>query len=217
MPIDRTKLPDDCEVWESGDCILIRGDCLAVLPAISGVDAVVTDPPYGVDFRKEEWDSSIPEWIGTARGISPIVIFTTAPTTLWDYPRPDWVGCWYREASNSRSTLRGGFNHWTPIVFYGKPKFPVDSKKLHAIQHAYPKGFPHPSPKPIVLMEWIVGNATSDAETILDPFTGSGTTGVACVNLNRRFIGIEISPEYFNIAKARIVKAQTAKSELLIA
>ena len=194
---------------------LHHGDCLDVLRSLpsGSVDAVVTDPPYGVDFRGQAWDSSIPPWIAEARRVAQVVIFTTAPTTLWDYPRPDWVGCWYREASNSRSQLRGGFNHWSPIVFYGRPKFPVDSKKLHAIQHAYPKGFPHPSPKPVALMEWLVSHACGDGMTVLDPFMGSGTTGVACMRTGRKFIGCEIDRGYYDIAKRRIEEAVPLQQE----
>lgn len=73
----------------------------------------------------------------------------------------------------------------------------------------------HPAQKPVAVMEWCLGFIKSD--TIIDPYMGSGTTGVACVNLGRKFIGIEISPEYFAIAKDRIAKAQAAKTELLIA
>jgi DNA modification methylase len=189
---------------------LILGDCLEVMATLDAgsVDAIVTDPPYGLEFRGKGWDSEIPRWIEEARRISPTVIFTTAPTTLWDYPRPDWVCCWYREASNSRSRLRGGFNHWSPVMVYGSPKFPVDSLKLHAIQHAYPKGFPHPSPKPLALLEWLVTHGTSVGGFVLDPFMGSGTTGVACVRLDRNFIGIESNPAYFALAERRITAAR---------
>ena len=188
---------------------LIRGDCLEVLPTLAdgSADAVITDPPYGVGFRKEAWDSDIPDWLEPARSVAPLVAFTTAPTTMWDYPRPDWVNCWYREASNSR-TAAGGFNHWSPVLVYGKVRFWVDSIKLHAIQHSYPKGFPHPSPKPLALAEWLVTNMTAAGDTVLDPFMGSGTTGVACVQAGRSFIGIEIDPDYFAVAKKRIEEAQ---------
>jgi hypothetical protein len=202
--------------FQNDTVTLYCGDCLEILPHLGRVDAVVTDPPYGVDFRDNEWDKSIPKWIDKARAVSNIVVFTTAPTTMWDYPRPDWVCCWYREASNSRSQLRGGFNHWSPVLVYGGPKFPVDSKKLHAIQHAYPKGFPHPSPKPEALMEWLVTNAVTNNSLILDPFMGSGTTGVSCIKTGRKFIGIEIDPAYCEIAKQRIVKAIEEKAGMLM-
>lgn len=185
------------------------GDCLDVMRGMPDgcVDAVVTDPPYGVGFRGSSWDAFIPEWIAQARRISGTVVFTTGPTTLWEYPVPDWVGCWYREASNSRSLL-GGFSHWSPIVIYGKPHFKIDSIKLHALQHAYPRGFPHPSPKPEALMRWMVQNSTTEGDTVLDPFMGSGTTGVACVQTGRNFVGIEIDPGYYAIAQRRIADAQ---------
>ena len=184
------------------------GDCLDILPTLEdgSVDAVVTDPPYGLDFRGNDWDNFIPNWLGQAQRIADLVMFPTAPTTQWDYPRPDWVNCWYREASNSRAKS-GGFNHWTPVLVYGKIKFPVDSIKLHAIQHSYPKGFPHPSPKPIAFVELLTVN-TPEGGTVLDPFMGSGTTGVACIQTGRNFIGIEIEPKYYEIAEKRIYEAQ---------
>jgi len=65
----------------------------------------------------------------------------------------------------------------------------------------------HPTQKPLGVMEWSIGQLPSDATTILDPFMGSGTTGVACANLGRRFIGIEIEPKYYDIARKRISDA----------
>lgn len=186
------------------DWQIITGDCLEILPTIpaGSIDAVITDPPYGVDFRGAEWDRSIPVWLESARRIAPTVIFTTGPTTIWDYPRPDWVNCVYREAANSRS-ITGGFNHWTPILIYGPAKFPVDSIKLHAIAHAAPLDIGHPSPKPIALMRWLIRHSTQPGDLILDPFTGSGSTGVAAILEGRRFIGIELDPAYAEIARRR--------------
>jgi site-specific DNA-methyltransferase (adenine-specific) len=188
---------------------LYLGDCLDILPTLEAgsVGAVVTDPPYGVDFRGNDWDAFIPQWIGEARRIANIVAFSTGVTTLWDYPKPDWVNCWYRAASNSRSKV-GGFSHWSPIVIYGKPDFPVDSIYIHAIANAAKPDNGHPTPKPLKLMLWLVGNCSKVGDLILDPFMGSGTTGVACVQTGRNFIGIEIDPGYFSIAEKRIKEAQ---------
>jgi site-specific DNA-methyltransferase (adenine-specific)/modification methylase len=72
-------------------------------------------------------------------------------------------------------------------------------------ERAYPRV--HPTQKPVKLMEWCLSFAP-DADSVLDPFLGSGTTGVACANLGRRFIGIEINPKYFDIACTRIEAAQ---------
>ena len=70
---------------------------------------------------------------------------------------------------------------------------------------------PHPTQKPLKLMYRIIEKYTKEGDTILDPFMGSGTTGVACVQLNRNFIGYEISPDDFKIAEKRISEAQAQK------
>ena len=187
---------------------IIHGDCLEVLPTLAAgsVDCVVTDPPYGINFRDAAWDTVIPDWLGEARRVADVVAFTTCPTTLWDYPRPDWVCCWYREASNARN-WSGGFAHWSPVVIYGKAHFPVDSLKLHAIQHAYPRGFGHPSPKPVALLEWLLACCCPPGGTVLDPFLGSGTTLVAAAKLGLNGIGIEREAEYVEIARKRVARA----------
>ena len=65
----------------------------------------------------------------------------------------------------------------------------------------------HPTQKPVFVMGWLIDRFTDPTHTVLDPFMGSGTTGVACVNLGRKFIGIEIDPDYFEIACRRIEEA----------
>lgn len=190
--------------YERGGIVIYHGDCREVLPGLVA-DACITDPPYGLNFRDAEWDASIPEWIELARKAAPIVIFTTAPLTLWAYERPDWLLCWARPASSSRSLL-GGFNHWTPVVVYGKPRFPVDLLSLHAIAHATPGRSLHPSPKPVALLTWLISNATNKGGTVLDPFMGSGTTLRAAKDLGRKAIGIEIEERYCEIAARRLAQ-----------
>ncbi len=183
---------------------IYHGDCREVLPSLRA-DAVITDPPYGVDFRGAEWDASIPmQWLGLARAVAGSVLFTTGPLTLWDYPRPDWVLCWARPASNSRA-VSGGFNHWTPVLVYGRRKFPVDLFSLHALAFAS-KFYDHPSPKPEPLMVWLVTHGSDPNETVLDPFMGSGTTLVAAKRLGRRAIGIELEEKYCEIAAQRLAQ-----------
>ena len=79
--------------------------------------------------------------------------------------------------------------------------------------NASQKGKVHPTQKPVALMEYLIKTYTNEGETVLDFTMGSGTTGVACVNLNRNFIGIEMSPEYFKMAKDRIEQAKNLFSE----
>ena len=81
-------------------------------------------------------------------------------------------------------------------------------KPAKIIRHRFVMGKVHPAEKPIGLMKQILENYTNEGDTILDPFMGSGTTGVACVQTGRNFIGIEIDPEYFAIAEKRIKEAQ---------
>jgi site-specific DNA-methyltransferase (adenine-specific) len=186
---------------------LYLGDCIEFMRGMEAgsVDAVVTDPPYGVDFRGSDWDTFIPQWIGEARRIAGVIIFTTAPTTLWDYPRPDWVSCWHRTASQSRNIF-GGFNHYSPIVVYGKCNFPIDVYYTNGMITAIAnKGIDHPTPKDLGLYRWLVENSLG--QKIFDPFMGSGTTGVACMQLGRNFIGCEIDPKYYAIAEKRIGEA----------
>lgn len=177
---------------------LYHGDCRDVLPLLAA-DAVITDPPYGVGF--DSWDSSIPEgWLDLAKASAPIVAFTTAPTTLWDYPRPDWVLCWYRPAAQSR-TAWGGFNHWTPIPVYGRGAFSVDVINLHAMQRAQRArkvSAAHSSPKPAALIRWLLAGFGS--ETVIDPFAGGGSTLRAAKATGVKATGIEINEQYCEAA-----------------
>lgn len=186
-------------------CSVVQGDCLELMKQLPDgcVDAVITDPPYGLGFKGKSWDSHIPEWFPHAeRIVSGCILFTTAPTTMWDYPRPDWVMNWYRPASSARMAS-GGFNHWSPVLAYGRVCAEVDSINLHAIANAYPSDFPHPSPKPEALMDWLVEMTNG---LVVDPFTGSGTTLVAAKKLGRHFLGFEISEAYCQIARERLAR-----------
>jgi DNA modification methylase len=93
-------------------------------------------------------------------------------------------------------------------------KYTFNTEKLHKGEFHYPltkpsekKAGKHPNQKPLNLMEELISILSNNNQTILDPFMGSGSTGVACKNLNRKFIGIELDENYFNIAKERIENA----------
>ncbi|MBQ1799365.1 MAG: site-specific DNA-methyltransferase, partial [Prevotella sp.] len=78
------------------------------------------------------------------------------------------------------------------------------------------RGTVHPTQKPVSLLEYLIKTYTNEGETVLDNCMGSGSTGVACVNLNRNFIGMELKEEYFDIAKERIHKAQTEPKQMTL-
>jgi DNA modification methylase len=198
-----------------GDATLYLGDCLEIMPTLGKVDAVVTDPPYGIDYgrsggfsashgwgqwrEKVEWDQSRPsvEIFNLIISISKYQIiwggnyFTDylPPTMQWlvwdkgqrDFSLADCEFAWSSQRKASR------------IFDYARAKARLDGKE-------------HPTQKPIELMEWCLG-FLPDAQTILDPFMGSGTTGVACAKLGCNFIGIELNERYFDIACRRIEKA----------
>lgn len=190
--------------YEHGGITIYHGDCREILPSVTG-EAVITDPPYGVGFKGKEWDATlVVGWLPLARAAAPVVAFTTSQTTLWDYPRPDWVLCWNRLAAQSR-TVFGTFSHWTPVLVYGKGSWPTDTKTIHApTVGAQNKGIDHPSPKPQELMRWLILGATEIGGMVLDPFMGSGTTLRAAKDLNRKAIGIEIEEKYCEIAAQRL-------------
>lgn len=197
-----------------GDCTLYLGDCLEVMPALGPVDAVVTDPPYGIGrdgqaerikgkksdrkgYEYKGWDSERPE--EALRFIDGL----RCPKIIWggNYfadlltAGDKWLS-WDKgqrlqqsDCELAYTNLRGALRVFT----------------LNRVA-LLTDGAQHPTQKPVELMKWCLG-FLPDAETVLDPFMGSGTTGVACVKTGRKFIGIELSEEYFDIACSRIEKA----------
>ena len=185
-----------------GDATLYLGDCLDVLPTLGKVDAVVTDPPYGVGIA--EWDMvPITQWLPTARMLAPTVYVTPGIKNIADWPRADWIAS-YAFPIGFKAAMGGGLNAWEPVLIYGRNTLPLDHKQFPPIASEKVTG--HPTPKPLAPFRWIINTGTQFGQTICDPFMGSGTTGVACAKLGRKFIGIEIDPGYFDIACDRIRK-----------
>ncbi len=211
-----------------GPCQLYLGDCLAVLPTLpeGSVDAVVTDPPYdakthtGARYGFRATSSEIP--------FAPVDVLAIVPPILavasgWvvsfcslemfgayrDCAGDAWVraGFWRRTNGVPQFTgdRPGQPGEGIAIMHAGRRRKAWNRHGNHAFW-AYPIvcNGPHPTTKPLSLMEALVSDFTLENELILDPFMGSGTTGVACIRTGRRFIGIEIDPNYFEIARRRI-------------
>ena len=206
-----------------GDAELWLGDCREILPMIGRVDAVVTDPPYGIGFPYESYNDSRDNLICLIESLQLHTLANNAfilsgPTQIGLYPQPEWVACITWDTTVSFGKY--GYNQWTPILCYG-PDIEgfgnvngVTKSDTFRIPGGSGVGFQrkkyenlHTCPKPLNLMEIVVNRFTKPTATILDPFTGSGTTGVAAINLGRKFIGIEIEPKYFEIACKRIEHA----------
>ena len=217
-------------VEQIGLATLYLGDCLELLPTLGEVDAVVTDPPYGVRLGDTNNGKGMERGQGAYLGFEDTpdyvmavcvpaikqcielygrVVATIGNRNMFLYPKPDDMGVWYNPAGTGVG--RWGFNCASPIFFYGKdPRAgkSITSSSTTSGHRGRGEIIDHPCPKPIAFMEWMVNKASLSGEIILDPFMGSGTTGVASMNLGRKFIGIEIEPKYFDIACRRIEDTQ---------
>jgi len=201
-----------------GDCRVILGDSVEIVPHLKDIGAVVTDPPFGMDFRSNhrkvrheaianDATTALLEWACTIEAAHSRYIFCRWDN-LRDIPKPKSLVTWVKN-NWSMGDMEHEHGRQTEVAaFYPGP------------DHDFPKGRPsdviraprtgnehHPTEKPVQLMaamvEWTRG-------TVLDPFCGSGSTGVACARLGRSFIGIESHEPYFDIACARIQKAYAA-------
>jgi len=212
-----------------GDATLYLGDCMNILPMLDMVDAVITDPPYGIGFDYESYDDTeenlkilINAFVPFGRTMAKRMIITCGNTNIVNYPKADWYGCWTFDTTSSRGKL--GWSQWQPILFYGEDVTKgtksigdiLKSDRIHCSirpdQLADSKNFGHTCSKPVQFMNALIARFSIESETILDPFMGSGTTGVAAIQMGRKFIGIEREPKYFDIACERIENAQRQQS-----
>lgn len=198
-------------------------DCLEFLKSLpdGSVDAVVTDPPYGIGLKYASFSDGETETIALVRAaitecrrIAKCVLVSSGCRVLWNYPQPDDVGTVFMP--NAVGAGRWGFNGNNPILYYGKCPYLSLGKgsrpnSVSATTWKRRKNPEHPCEKPEKWMEWMVARATvGQGETVLDPFCGSGTTGVACVKTGRNFIGCEIDAGYCEIARRRIAEAEAS-------
>jgi site-specific DNA-methyltransferase (adenine-specific) len=200
-----------------GPCTLYCGDCLEILPTLAAgsVDAVVTDPPYGIGdttararpsnyqraagMQPRDWDGETAD-IAPALAIAPLKV-------VWGgnyYALPASRGWLVWHKPDAPPSMASFEMAWT--------NRDMNARMIsHSISATNAERVGHPTQKPVRVMRWCMDavQVQTDA-TVMDPFMGSGTTGVACVQTGRRFIGIEKSPEYFDIACKRIQEAVDA-------
>ena len=195
---------------------IYHADCRDVLPTLEpgSVDLVLTDPPYGVNFKYtdayQDKEDAYREWMlpvfEEMRRVGKLVMLTTGMRHLWMYPPATWVMCWAKPGSTRQSAL-GGFSEWEPVLVYGKRRIWNDFKYLpDAANHSRESG-DHPCPKPVRMARWLVAEGSDENALILDPFMGSGTTLRAAMDLGRKAIGIEIEERYCEIAAKRLQQA----------
>ena len=194
-----------------GEATLYLGDCIDILPTLDKVDAVITDPPYGINAARTR-NSAKDGWVDYG-------------CDGWDLKRPSRETFDMFLQKGKIVIVWGGnyFTDWLPPSMQwlswdkGQDGFSLADFELAwtnqnkaARRINYPRALAlkdvkqHPTQKPLAVMRWCVEQCKPDPQTILDPFMGSGTTGVAAIQLGRSFIGIEREPKYFDIACKRI-------------
>lgn len=200
-----------------GDCRLILGDSLEVMPELSRKGALVSDPPYGISYKSPSGRGK------TVRGDYAVIAgddqpFDPTPWLDWDQvalfganhfahmlpPSAKWL-VWDKRAgmtpnNNSDCELawvkKGGSARLITHLWNGMLKA-SEREDLRV----------HPTQKPVAVMEWVINQVTEPGVMITDPYMGSGSTGVACVRQGRPFIGVEIDETYFKAACERIGRA----------
>lgn len=213
-----------------GNATLYLGDCLEVIPTIGLVDCVATDPPYGIGYVSA-WRKRGPTEMLANDDDAPVDVIPAIAGTLKDggalylATRFDVAAQWnaaikaagltlktpiyWNKGNHTSGDLEGDFGAQVEIfIFAHKGRHALRGKRLANLWHIPrdPAG-EHPTPKPVALMERMIACSTDNGECVLDPFMGSGSTGVAAINMGRRFIGIEIEPRYFAIALSRMEAA----------
>lgn len=209
------------------------GDCLELMKNIpnGSVDLVLTDPPYGMDFqshyRKEMYSKIVNDnaldWIEKyVDECFRILKENTAVYFFCSWHNVDIfkqsiekkfkiknILIWEKN-NTSMGDLKGSYApKYEMIIFAHKGRKLLNGFRYADIIKANRTGNKfHPTEKPVDLLELFIKNSSDENAVVFDGFMGSGSTGVACVNTNRNFIGIEIDKEYFNIAKTRIEDAE---------
>jgi site-specific DNA-methyltransferase (adenine-specific) len=225
--------------WTSdcGTVRLICGDCLDVLPTLDTVDLVLTDPPYGVTYQSNHRVGAGSQPItndGTRLSLRlyrRIVPLLKATHILWFTRWDAWPDVWeiLGQSIQVRGLLvwdkgtpgMGDLSHWgcSHELIASCGSGALRGKRDNSVLR-FPTCSPHrrnhPTEKPIDLLVYLITKMTTAGDTVMDCFAGSGTTGVACINTGRKFIGVEIDPGYFDIAVRRCKEALAARDSLLI-
>jgi site-specific DNA-methyltransferase (adenine-specific) len=231
---ERRQVPLACV--ETGDCTLLQGDARVLWPTLKDIDVILTDPPYsavthngarGGGFQQTPLIEFAAMTDETAVDLAQRCCVLAR---RWVVMTMDWrhaaaieqrcpesfvrAGVWIKSNAAPQFTGDRPGTGWEAIVMLHRPgKKHWNGGGQHAVWNIPRATGPHPTAKPLRLLHDWVQQFSDPGETILDPFMGSGTTGVACVELGRKFIGIEQDPVYFALACQRI-RAAAAQGRL---
>lgn len=214
---------------------LYHGDCLEYMRGMAdkSVDAVITDPPYGIDYAPDwkKWNGSPSDFSRITNDDKPF-----DPSPFLNYPTVCLFGanyfssllplggwaCWDKRLDERKDKMIGSPFE---LAWYKSVNTSAKAMMIRVLhggvinadsKNGNNEKRHHPTQKPVAVMSRVIEKLTREGDTIFDPFMGSGTTGVAAVQLNRNFIGCEINAEYFAIAEKRIRQAQEARQLELV-
>lgn len=207
---------------------LILGDCMEAIGALEdgSIDAVITDPPYGISYKSGRSDRfeviagddvTQVDFIGAVlpklRDTGCMAVFSR-----WDVQQKvadamsaagldvTSVIVWDKDSHGMGDLKKGFAPGYETIVFGAMPGFSFPAHRPKNIIRVKKVGgeLAHPNEKPIPLLRWIIEAVTRPGDVVLDCYMGSGTTGVACKQIGRNFVGMEIDPHYYSVAQGRI-------------
>ena len=215
--------------WVSTMIDLLHGDCFELLKDIpdESVDMILTDPPYGMNFQsshrktkyeKIKGDSNL-DWLDDfVNEIYRVSKPNTSHYVFCSFHHIDKfkqaiekkfkvknILTWVKN-NTSMGDLKGDFAPKTEfIIFFHKGRRLINGKRdPNVLEFKKTRNELHPTQKPVDMTEYLIGKFSDEGDVILDPFMGSGTTAIACLNTNRNFIGFELDKGYFDIANERV-------------
>lgn len=211
---------------------LHHGDCLEILQTLpdNSVDMVLTDPPYGINFqsnggnKRARFEKILNDKMPFVEFIQqlPRVLKSTGCAmifTRWDVQqvfidelikrglKPKNIVIWDKMVHGKGDLKRAFGSRYESIIFVANNEFRFNGKRPTDIVQCMkinPQHLIHPNQKPVALLENLIEKCTKENQTVLDCFMGSGSTGIACFNTNRKFIGIELDKKYFELSQSRI-------------
>lgn len=213
---------------DSSVCIYCA-DCREAIDSVGKFDVVITDPPYGIGggsgtvgkkrSHKHDYDGEedTPEIVQTQ--VVPLIvkaiaicgrgIVTPGPKCLCFYPNPDSLGSFYQPATCGMQ--KWGRADSQPIFYYGRdPRVGKEISFCSRQVTEQPDRNGHPCPKPIKAWTWLLSRGALQGETVLDPYGGSGTTGLAAKNFGCKAILIERNERYCEMAAKRVAQQYLA-------
>ncbi len=208
------------------------GDCLEPMKQIpdKSIDLIFADPPfnaggkiglldkrydnYGDNKTTQQYEQFCKDWFFEARRITKKLLITPGILALNFYPQAKWIVVISKPSSVNFSRL-GGYNCWEPLLVYDSPvnRIPRDLVVYDSKNFLNDGLNKHPCPDNLEMVKWIVQNWSKTGDLVLDCFAGIGTTAVACKELGRNYIGIEISQKYVDIANQRLAQTELLNPE----